>query len=116
MKNCETSKPNPHQKSNLSVGMETMEAMEGFGSEMTIDSDLPADKSKENLREDADNNISQRNIHTPFQESQKENVKHEQTPVQSKVLNNRVKVISQTQQQFGLCSLLVFYGLIYFFT
>ncbi|XP_063404919.1 DNA topoisomerase 2-binding protein 1-like [Mytilus trossulus] len=80
---------------NLSVGMETMEAMEGFNSEMTIDGALPADKSKENIRDEENLDTTSTNNPKPFQESQKENVhqKKEPIPVQPKVVNQRVKAL-----------------------
>lgn len=83
-----------HGSGNLSVGMETMEAMEGFNSEMTIDSAVPADKSKENIRDEENLDTTSTNNPKPFQESQKENVhqKKEPIPVQPKVVNQRVKV------------------------
>jgi hypothetical protein len=78
----------------VSVGMETMEAMEAFNSEMTIDNDtLPADKSKENIN-DEDFSETAKNNQKPLQESQKENFqrKNEGTPILGKVINNRVMV------------------------
>lgn len=77
-----------------SVGMETMEAMGAFNSEMTMDIDtLPADKSKENIK-DEDFSETTKNNQKPLQESQKENFqrKKEGTPILGKVINNRVMV------------------------
>lgn len=82
----------------VSIGMETMEAMGACNSEMTIDNNtLPADKSKENIKEDDFSETTTNNQKT-LQESQKENFqrKNEGTPILGKVINNRVMVCSQS--------------------